>query len=271
LFGILTFGTTISSYAEGDWKIYLTNATVSELVPEVGKWSFNVNEVFKIPYKITNGTLETIKLDSQAQTIKINIKNVTNHGMLEIAIPTDLVNAKIGVMNDKFFVLINGKESNYKESTSPPCFRTLVIEFESNSKEIEIIGTGIPEKPLNSYMPAVYITMNKTNINSKVIAFSGCTDLKLDDKQVLLNITNTQTQNHKNISVAPDINGSFFTSVPVGDLGENGIYIVNATYAGYSKTNTVAVPEFPYSLLILVAGIIGMLTIRRKWQKLVLY
>lgn len=34
-------------------------------------------------------------------------------------------------------------------------------------------------------------------------------------------------------------------------------------------TGTQMIPEFPYSLLILVVGIIGVLAIRHKWQKLI--
>jgi predicted secreted protein with PEFG-CTERM motif len=253
LLAILSFGTTSSSYAESDWKVYITNATVNELVPEVGKWSHGVHEVFKIPYKITNGTLQTIKPNIQTHSVIIDIKSTTDHGILEIAMPTDLVNTDPNSSNRQFYVLINGEELHYQESPSPPCFRTLSIEFGQNSQEIEIIGEAVMEttQPMNAYMSPVYVTMNKSNVDSKVITLSGCTDLKLDGSRVLFNIKNMQTLNHKYISVIPDMKGSFSTSISVEDIGDNGTYVVDTNYAGHDTSEIITVvPEFPISVVV---------------------
>src|SRR5437867_789810 len=95
LLGILTFGTTISSYAESDWKIYQLNALVDKLAPNADRWSTNVPETFKIPYKVTNGTLQAITAEPRSNSLIIHVKNATDKGIFEIVIPTDLMDAKI--------------------------------------------------------------------------------------------------------------------------------------------------------------------------------
>ena len=254
--GVVAFGIIPLSYAEDDWKVYRTNVTVDELIPGANSWSINVHESFNIPYKITNGTVQGIKVDAQSQSIIVDVTNVTNHSILEIIVPRDLLDATIpGDGDDKFIILIDGQESNYQQVNSLACFRTISIKIDSNA-DVEIIATSIPEHPLNSYMPPLYMTVNKPDVDSKVVTVSGCTDLKLDDKQVILKVINTQTEKPKIVSVTPDINGSFSSAVDVEDLGGNGNYTVTAIYAGKSTSETVeVVPEFPTGIIVLLISI----------------
>ena len=169
----------------------------------------------------------------------------------------NLINTSFGETDNKFFVLINGQETDYQEGSRAPCFRTFIIKFDLNSEEIVITSEkSAIMQPVNSFMPPIYINTNKNSFDSKVMTISGCTDLKLDDKQVILNMTNTQTGKNKILSVTLDINGSFSRDVPVEDLGGNGNYTVNATYAGKSTSETVeVVPEFPTSAIALLISI----------------
>ena len=56
--------------------------------------------------------------------------------------PRELIDAKAEQNDDDFFVLLNGEEINYDETVTPTD-RTLTILFQSNTEEIEIIGTSL--------------------------------------------------------------------------------------------------------------------------------
>jgi len=57
-------------------------------------------------------------------------------------LPRELIDAKAEQNDDDFFVLLNGEEINYDETVTPTD-RTLTILFQSNTEEIEIIGTSL--------------------------------------------------------------------------------------------------------------------------------
>lgn len=61
-------------------------------------------------------------------------------GSLEITIPRDLFDVKIGEHDDDFFVLIDGKEIDFDETKNDK-ERRLVIPFEENATTIQVIGT----------------------------------------------------------------------------------------------------------------------------------
>lgn len=61
-------------------------------------------------------------------------------GSLEITIPRNLIDAKIGESDDKFFVLIDGLEVPYTEVTDESQ-RTLTIQFEEDARIIQVFGT----------------------------------------------------------------------------------------------------------------------------------
>jgi hypothetical protein len=236
---VLVIGNTLPSFAQNEWQVYHVNATLHEGT------GFK-NQEFKIPYKINNGSMGEIKSD--IPSLKISIANAKNNGILVINLPTDLVEYYNKIIVGGVSILVNDKETEYPlDFHSPSCFKTISIKFDSNSKDITMhpyelttmqLGIGKP------YMSPLYISVNKNNYDPQIVTLSGCTDLKLDDKEVTLQISNLQGQTFKTISVIPDVNGTFSTLLPTEELHGNGTYIVNATYAGQSTTETFTLSMF---------------------------
>jgi hypothetical protein len=238
-----------SAYAENEWKI--TTMTSG-------------NQSFKIPYKITNGTLQSMKLIKDG-LFEINISNVANNGMIQSSIPLDLVG--LGEQWGGFAeVDVNGKKINNPKYNYSPCFTTVNIAFDSksDSKRIDILSTAIPEGPFS--LPVSPIYANATE-NSKILTLSGCTDLKLNDNKLIINIINSEKQHNATLSVVPDINGSFSTSFPLENhLDTNRTHII-LTYAGYSTTTSV-IPEFPQMGILVFATAISSIMVARFLAKI---
>ncbi len=53
-----------------------------------------------------------------------------------------LIDAKMGDQDDTFFVLVDGEEVDFEETTTSTD-RTLTIQFPAGAEEIEIIGTFV--------------------------------------------------------------------------------------------------------------------------------
>ncbi|MDH3617094.1 MAG: PEFG-CTERM sorting domain-containing protein [Nitrosopumilus sp.] len=96
---------------------------------------------FMVGYQITGGKLISITPDVDSNSLIIAI-DATDDGQLTITLPRELIDAKIGDSDDDFFVLVDGEEVDFDE-TSTSTDRTLVISFPAGAEEIEIIGTHV--------------------------------------------------------------------------------------------------------------------------------
>jgi len=98
-----------------------------------------------IGYEITGGKLLGIMPDVDANSLIIRIE-ATDDGTLTLTIPRSVLDAVFeNGEDDDFFVLIDGEEVDFDETTTSTD-RTLTIEFPAGAEEIEIIGTFvIPE------------------------------------------------------------------------------------------------------------------------------
>ena len=97
-----------------------------------------------VTYTIVGGKLLKIAVDYEAKSLIIGIET-TSDGELTITLPRALIDSKIGAEDDDFFVLIDGEEVDFEETTTATD-RTLTIKFPNGAEEIEIIGTFvIPE------------------------------------------------------------------------------------------------------------------------------
>jgi predicted secreted protein with PEFG-CTERM motif len=97
-----------------------------------------------IGYTITGGSVISIIEDFESHSLIVSI-STTSDGELVITLPRNVIDAKTGDSDDTFFVLIDGEEAEFDETTTSTD-RTLTIQFPDGSEEIEIIGTFvIPE------------------------------------------------------------------------------------------------------------------------------
>lgn len=103
---------------------------------------------FDVDYNIENGILDTIFLDPDFVEI-ILIMDTSSDGTVEITIPRSLLDAKFDALDDEFFVLVDGFETDYVEINSTSEYRTLVIPFFGGDSVIDVIGTDA----LNPFSP----------------------------------------------------------------------------------------------------------------------
>ncbi|MBS1267755.1 MAG: hypothetical protein MAG458_00467 [Nitrosopumilus sp.] len=97
-----------------------------------------------VEYEITNGKILNIIPDIDAKSLVISIEAI-EEGSITLTIPRSVLDATINGVDDDFFVLVDGEEVDFEEITTL-IDRTLTIEFQAGSEEIEIIGTFvIPE------------------------------------------------------------------------------------------------------------------------------
>lgn len=246
--------------AEDEWKIYkLTHD----------------GQVFKIPYKITNGELQKIEQDPDFYSMTVYIESGANDGTIEITVPRNLFDSKIDHQDDDFIVLVGIREGvtheevEYEEVKSP-CFRTLSVKFPAGYKRIEIIGSGTGYSPTGTAVPPVYVATDKNNYEvGEDIKISGCTSLALDDKEVILELLNPEGRPYRTVSVAPNMDGSFLTTLVVeGEEAINGTYTAKATYAGQTATSTFVIPEFQLLSLIIFASAISFILATRIMARL---
>jgi predicted secreted protein with PEFG-CTERM motif len=94
-----------------------------------------------IGYEITGGKLLGVTPDVEANSLIISI-DATSDGSLTLTIPRSVLDATINGGDDDFFVLIDGEEVNFDETTTSTD-RTLTIAFPVGAEEIEIIGTFV--------------------------------------------------------------------------------------------------------------------------------
>ena len=96
-----------------------------------------------IGYEITGGKLLSIMPDVDANSLIISI-DATSDGTLKLTIPRSVLDAVLpdGTGDDDFFVLIDGEEVDFDETTTST-ERILTIAFPAGAEEIEIIGTFV--------------------------------------------------------------------------------------------------------------------------------
>ena len=95
---------------------------------------------FDVDYNIENGILDTIFLDPDFVELILTM-DTSSDGTVEITIPRSLLDAKFDTLDDEFFILVDGFETDYAEIDSTSESRTLVIPFFGGDSFIDIIGT----------------------------------------------------------------------------------------------------------------------------------
>ena len=95
-----------------------------------------------VKYSITNGKVLGIKADTQSKSLIVSIQT-TGDGVLTVTLPRGLIDAKVNGQDDKYYVLSDGQEADFQETSTTTTDRTLSIPFTDGTEEIEIIGTWI--------------------------------------------------------------------------------------------------------------------------------
>jgi predicted secreted protein with PEFG-CTERM motif len=96
---------------------------------------------FVLSYRITGGSLLSVTPDLDAKSLVLVI-STTSDGELTITLPRALIDAKENGQDSDFFVLVDGEEVEFEETTTSQD-RTLTIRFPHGAEQIEIIGTFV--------------------------------------------------------------------------------------------------------------------------------
>lgn len=100
---------------------------------------------FTVPYGITNGKVLGMKIDSQSKSLLVAVQT-TDDGIFTVTLPRAIIDAKAVNQDEQYYVLMDGAEADFDETSTTPTERTLSIPFVGGTEEIEIIGTQvIPE------------------------------------------------------------------------------------------------------------------------------
>ena len=139
--GIITVNDSITTTENAETPVISdienkTGITPTEFVMNVDDRKIMLN------YNITGGgSISDIYPDTESDSLVIKM-NATEHGMLSIIFPRDIIDAKIGGMDDSFYVLVDEEEVDFDEIATP-VDRTISVWFPDNTDEIEIIGTFV--------------------------------------------------------------------------------------------------------------------------------
>lgn len=126
-----------SSYLLSFLFVFILFTSFSFSYGDVGTVSV---DSFDVNYNIKNGILNTIFLDSDFVELILTM-DTSSDGTVEITIPRSLLDAKFDTLDDEFFILVDGFETDCAEIDSTSEYRTLVTPFFVGSSFIDIIGT----------------------------------------------------------------------------------------------------------------------------------
>ncbi len=101
---------------------------------------------FEVKASLSNGNVDKIAVDQPFRSLIVRVSTDMGDGALTITLPRDVLDAKLGDMDDEFIVLVDNDETEFKETSTTAASRTLSIPVPAGTSEIEIIGTSvIPE------------------------------------------------------------------------------------------------------------------------------
>ena len=133
------------------------------------------SEMYCIDYSINGGTATSATLSTSSKALTVNLQSISD-GQITLKIPRSVLDAKAGVKDDSFFVLVDGQEKDSFTDTPSANTRTLTIPFSAGTGQIEIIGTQVvPEfGPIAALVLAIAIV--------SIIAVSAKTGLRFMPK-----------------------------------------------------------------------------------------
>ncbi len=96
---------------------------------------------YTVNYTLSGATISDMLVNTPETSLVILI-NSTSDGNLVIDLPRSLIDAKAGVNDDNFIVLVDDTYTSFHE-TKTDTDRTLSIAFTGGTERIEIIGTQV--------------------------------------------------------------------------------------------------------------------------------
>ena len=94
-----------------------------------------------LDHSITSGSVTEMEIDMESTSLIVKV-DTDDAGSITITLPRDVIDATINNEDDDLFVIVDGEEVDFDETTTSTD-RTLTIAFPAGTEEIEIIGTFV--------------------------------------------------------------------------------------------------------------------------------
>lgn len=110
---------------------------------------------FTVPYTINGSTVTLMRVSTDSNSLFV-ILHPSDHGVLTLLLPRQLIDSQKNGQDQNFFVTSSGQGIPYEEISSTPDSRIITINFSSSTGEIQITGTHVlPE--FGSIVPSVLL------------------------------------------------------------------------------------------------------------------
>lgn len=219
----------------------------------------------KVSYEITGGTMDAASLSDRDSSVVMGI-TAPSRGTVSVVLPRSLIDAKTGEADGDFCVLLDGVETGYHEARSERD-RTVTVEFDGGSTEIEVIGTETragptaagqesptgPPAPGRSNHGALKIRtdMSKYNYGSEIIAtiFNPYSRPGQNMRVDVLDASGTVLYSH-DIPAAADAMGQYQHVVQAEGKGWRGgsRYSIRCTFDGRTASTDISLSSHPIRL-----------------------
>ena len=135
-----------ASYGEGNIaESEFTYTPESETVETTTIFEVNAGSrgTFDVRYTIKGGTVESMVVDQNKFALIVQIDS-TDEGTISLNLPREFIGAeKQDGKDERFIILIGGKQVEYQESVVHSDSREITVDFEQGDSDIEIIGTYV--------------------------------------------------------------------------------------------------------------------------------
>jgi hypothetical protein len=143
-----------------------TLTAFAETGSDDGNNSYNLNifdKSYPIKYQITGSgnKLNNVSAEADNSTLLVNVLSQSN-GRLSIELPRNIIDSKKqGGVDDRYLVFLDGQVASPDEIKNDSQIRTLAIDFDKGTTQIEIAGSKIlPEfGPLSALILTIAIAV----------------------------------------------------------------------------------------------------------------
>ncbi|HEX6067639.1 MAG TPA: CHRD domain-containing protein, partial [Nitrososphaera sp.] len=253
-----------------------------ESQPVEGEWLTAAltygDEEHEIQYMMTNGTLNELTGDADAQMITAAI-TADQDGEVQIQLPREMIDSVAGEQDLDYIVFVD-EIQEYAEDDFGEEVRTLTIPFVNGSKLIDIASASPPAVEPGLPSTTQTVSVAGANIDVTVRSSSNITAFSLDEETKTLSFAvegEEGTEGVTEITIGRVLEGPYSVMVD-GDVTtdfevdeSSGETVIRLSYVhGIDEvtiTGTNVVPEFPVAAVALAASIVGIIAVTAKYGK----
>lgn len=251
--------------------------------PIEGEWQTAAltygEEEHEIQYMMTNGTLNELTGDADAQMITAEI-TAEQDGELHIQLPRAMIDSVAGEQDLDYIVFVDEIQEYAAEDDFGEEVRTLTIPIVNGSQMVDIVSAS--QLAVEPGLPETVQSVSVAGANIDVIlrSSSNITAFSLDEETKTLSFAvegEEGTEGVTEITIGRVLEGPYSVMVD-GDVTtdfevdeSSGETILRLSYVhGIDEvtiTGTNVVPEFPVAAVALAASIVGIIAVTARYGK----